>query len=102
MGNPAAGTQRHLFQPPSMTPTWDLGPGPTLWEFFHFSPCYYFVDEPPDCLTDFSLTPRVLSTQCDRRSLLISLLAGLCLQRLTARAIETSMLPCFDVAALAS
>jgi len=46
-----------------MTLTWDLG---QPFDFWHISPYYISL------LFDFRDIPRVLSAQCDRRSLLIN------------------------------
>jgi len=73
IGSPTQG-----IQPLRVTP--NLGSGPHLGILVHLS--YHY-----DLLFDFRqfhVAPQMLSTQCDCHNLLITLIAGLCLQHLTA------------------
>ena len=72
IGNPTQG-----IQPLRVTTTWDQSPHFGIPA--HLSHYYGLLFD----FRQFHVAPQMLSTQCDCHSLLITLIAGLCLQHLT-------------------
>ena len=72
-GNPTQG-----IQPLRVTP--NLGSGPHFGIMAHLSYYYGLLFD----FRQFHVAPQMLSTQCNCHNLLITLIAGLCLQHLTA------------------